>query len=199
MDNFFPKDENNNKFDFLEAPPLTIKDMRIQENMMGGGNNPDNKNKLIEEIAKARPKASWKTYIPDQQYGVVITLPHENFISGTLTDINNSERQIYIDMFNVPDNLQKQGLGTKLLKSLTAEAKYYNATMLNGHITSDSALKTTAKVFDKENLQFYNHVTGKKLDLTYEQALKENPDMNIIVDLNKIDTSNWERPLRDDR
>ncbi len=194
----FPKDENNNKFDFLEAPPLTVKDMGIQESMIGRGNNPDNKNRLIEEVAKARPKASWKTYVPDQQYGVVITLPHENFISGTLIDKNNSERQIYIDMFQVPDELQKQGIGTRLLKLLVAEAKYYDADTLGGHITGDSALKTTAKVFGKENLQFYNHVTGKKLDQTYEQALKENPDVNIVVDLNKIDTSNWELPVRDD-
>lgn len=197
MANSFSFKENHNKINFFDASSPE-KPKGLKESMLGGDNSQiDNRNKLLGEIAKAKPKALWVTYIPDKQYGVVIRLPHENLISGTFTYGDKSQHQMYIDIFKVNDELQKGGLGTRLLKTLTAEAKYYGAKTLNGHITSESALRTEANIFGKENLRFSNHRTGEKLDITYEQALKA-PDFNVAIDISNIDTSNWERPVKDD-
>jgi len=75
--------------------------------------------------------------------------------------------------------------------------KAFGATSLNGHITSQSALKTRAKVFGEDNLVFFDHYTGKHSNKSYSELLKEeNPNVNVVVDLKPIDTSTWKRPER---
>lgn len=142
------------------------------------------------------PTVEWFTYEPDKSYGASVRLP-QGFISGSLT-VDDKGRYAYIDMFEVDKASQGKGIGTKLLKGLASEVKAYGASTLNGHVTSESALRTRARVFGKENLLFYNHTTGTKLDITYEEALKENPDVNVVVDLTKVDTTTWNRPNRID-
>lgn len=157
---------------------------------------------ILEEIQKAKPNVKWVTYEPDKKYGAKVSLPHECFISGNITYIDEKRAQLYIDMFQVNEKIQKGGIGTRLLKSFVAEGKDYGATELYGHITSDSALKTRARVFGAENLEFYNHNTKEKLPIGFEQALASTEngrvDYDVRVDLSKVDTSNWEIPERDD-
>jgi GNAT superfamily N-acetyltransferase len=154
--------------------------------------------KMLEDIQAAHPKAEWVTYIQDKQYGATVSLPHECSISGNITYLNEENARLYIDMFQVNEKIQKGGVGTRLLKSFVAEGKDYGATELYGHITSDSALKTRARVFGKENLEFYNHYTKEKLTITFEEALASaedgRVDYDVRVDLGKVDTSEWEVP-----
>jgi len=101
-------------------------------------------------------------------------------------------------MLKVNEQIQRGGIGTRLLQSLAVEGKKYGATELYGHVTSESALKTRAKVFGKENLRFFNHYTKKPVGINYEEVLKNSSDgrvdFDVEVDLTAIDTSNWEGP-----
>jgi hypothetical protein len=155
---------------------------------------------MLEEINKARPEAEWVTYIPDKQFGTTISLPHDCRISGTLHYLNEEGRaRLYIDMFTVNEKIQKGGVGARLLQSFVVEGRKYGATELYGHVTSESALKTLARVLGKENLQFLDHHTKRKLDLTYEDALKTSKDgrvdFDVVTDLNSVDSSEWEEPI----
>lgn len=154
--------------------------------------------KKLDEIARAKPIAKWKTYIKGKQYGVVISLLQENTIAGTLNVFEDGSRSMYVDIFGVREELQSRGLGTRLLRNLTAEAVSYGATILSGHVTSESALKTRARVFGRDNLQFYNHATGEKMNLTFGDALLVEPDFDVVVDLTKVNVADWEKPQRDD-
>lgn len=155
---------------------------------------------MLEEIQKAKPQVEWVTYVPDKQYGTTISLPFGCHISGSLNYLNNerTQAQMYIDMFKVNEQIQRGGIGTRLLQSLAVEGKKYGATELYGHVTSESVLKTRAKVFGKENLRFFNHYTKKPVGINYEEALKNSSDgrvdFDVEVDLTAIDTSNWEGP-----
>lgn len=153
---------------------------------------------MLEDIQAARPVVEWVTYVPDKQYGAKVSLPHECFIGGNINYLDENKAQLYIDMFQVNEKIQKGGVGTRLLKSFVAEGKDYGATELYGHITSDSALKTRARVFGLENLEFYNHNTKERLPIDFEQALASakdgRVDYDVRIDLSKVDTSDWEMP-----
>ena len=159
----------------------------------------DNIEAWLEEIRNSEPKVGWVTYIPDKSYGVIISLPHECAISATLSISGDKSRTMKIDVFQVNEELRSKGagtgsgIGTRLLIALVKEAKEYEATTLFGHVTSKSALGTRAKVCGKENLEFYNHQTGVKLDTTYEEAMQEhneineqNLDYDVAADVSKI-------------
>ena len=147
-----------------------------------------------EAIPKPNPTVEWVTYKPDKLYGASVKVP-EGLISGSLT-VGENGSYGYIDIFQVDPQFQGKGIGTELLKAFASELKAYGATSLDGHVTSLSALKTRARVFGEENLQFHNHITGQKMDINYGEALKENPNINVVVDLTKVDTSTWTRPNR---
>jgi ribosomal protein S18 acetylase RimI-like enzyme len=154
----------------------------------------------IEEIKNTRPTGAWSTIIEGREYILGINLlnpesPSNSFITGTLTyfpDLGRS--QMKINNFKVAEGLQGHGIGTRLLRNLVAEAQAYDADSITGHVTSESALRTRAKVFGKDNLQFFDHITGEKLDTTYEEVLKENPNVDVVVDIKNLDTTDWERP-----
>ena len=128
---------------------------------------------MLEQIKNAEPEIEWQTYIPDKQFGVVIKLPHECFISATLNIDDAGSRRMYIDIFQANKKLRgtargdSSGIGKRLLTSLVEEAKKYNVTKLAGHTTSKSALATRARVCGQENLAFYKHGTIKKVNNQY--------------------------------
>ncbi len=138
---------------------------RIEQNLIGAEQaswqTPDTERvRLLQEIAKAEPKIEWATYIPNQSYGVEISLPYGCFITGTLNVLGDGRRTMKIDMFQVNEKLKSKGAGTgsgietRLLEALVREAKELDVLWLSGHITSKSALATKAKVCGKENLTF---------------------------------------------
>ncbi len=153
----------------------------------------------LQEIANAEPDIEWATYIPEKSYGVVISLPHECTISGTLNIQDDGSRTMKIDIFQVNEKLRSKGagtgsgIGTRLLEALVRESKKYEVSTLFGHITSKSALATRAKVCGKKNLEFYNHHTGEKLNKAYDEIMseksnteEENLDYDVAVDLTKV-------------
>ena len=168
------------------------------------GEQTQNVDSLITEISKAKPQAQWHRSHPTLDiYDVSIRLPHDCLISGTLDASSGEENaEISVDIFQVNDVLQKKGIGTRLLQSLTTQGIKYGAKSLFGHVTSLSALKTRARVFGQDNLHFftYNPLTKdrKSLNITFEQALAESQandkvDYGVSVDLTKVDTNSWEQ------
>ncbi len=165
---------------------------------------PEDKEKMKQKIESAQPSVEWVTYVPDKQYGVIVSLPYNCRISATL-DYREDDRVIlYIDMFTVNERIQKNGIGTRLLKALANEAKQYGTTELYGNITSLPALKTRANVFGSEHLEFYNHVTKEKMDMSFEDALlyadahEGKVNYDVRVDLTQVPTRDWETPVRKD-
>ncbi len=149
---------------------------------------------MTVEIRTAAPKVEWQTYIPEKQYGVLISLPYDCTITATLTYLDDTHEQaeIYVDMFQVNDRLQGQGIGTRLMQALIHESMQYGAISMRGHVTSLSALKTRARIFGPANLHFYDHVTRQKLNISAEQAMaSERVDFDVVVDLRHVDTESW--------
>src|SRR3989338_11029257 len=83
----------------------------------------------LHEIRNAKPSAHWVTYVNKRKYGIVVSLPHNCFVSATLQYLDEScERSsLYLDMISVSDELKKNGIGTRLLQSLIREAKEFGA------------------------------------------------------------------------
>lgn len=170
-----------------------------------------NSNALIEEIQNTPTTAEWERYraAPEsdyEQYGLEVTLPHGCGISGRLLyDNKNGGCNGFIDMMHVGTDEQKKegitltgaGIGTRLLQSFTVEVKKFGAQYIMGHITSESMLRTEAKVFGTRNLKFLSHITKEPIQgMTFEKALNEgNFNYDVVVDLTVIDTSEWEAPL----
>lgn len=131
-----------------------------------------------EEVKNAEPEPKWTVEIPEKQYGLVIRLPHECFVSATLNVAGDQSRSIYIDYFQVNEKLKGQGIGTRLLQALREEARKFGVTTIGGHITSKAALAVRAKVFGKENITMYNHATGEPVNKTYEEILQDRNELN---------------------
>lgn len=150
----------------------------------------------VKELVQVdKPIAKWECYKRDREYGVVISLGSDkNFISASLSYDESGLGLVYVDMFQVSQ--PAKGLGTRLLKSLVSESTVYGAKYLMGHVTSESALKTRARVFGKENLLFFDHESKKPLSLSYDEVLDSGIKPDVLVDLTKIDSSDWERPIR---
>lgn len=127
----------------------------------------------LEEIRIADPKVEWKIYIPDKQWGVVVSLPHDCFIVGTLTESDKGKMWMKIDMFQVNEALRGAGVGERLLRILADEAKQYGAGVLVGHVTSKAALATRKKVFGEEGMVFRSHVTGDIIARSYDEIMGE--------------------------
>lgn len=125
-----------------------------------------------EEVAKESPRVAWVTYVPDRQYGVVISLPHECSVSGTLTYREDGTADLYVDIFHVHEALQRRGIGGRLMRALIKEGLEYGASTLSGHVTSKSALATRARVFGPKNLYFYTPGARLSARTTYEEAQK---------------------------
>ena len=142
---------------------------------------PANQEKMLRDIETATPNVMWNTYIPNKQFGVVISLPHGCSITGTLTYDDSNSAAMYIDMFTVSGALQGKGLGAMLVRLLAKEAREYGATSISGNITSKSALGAMAKATGKNNLLFFNRATGAAIGTTYEEEMAKTENPNYIV------------------
>jgi len=120
-------------------------------------------NSMLAAVELASPDVDWKIYIPEKQYGVVIKLPYDCFITGTLNIGENEQNDIYIDMVSVNEKLRSNGIGPKLERLLAEEAKKYGAVSLSGHITSEEALSARMKAFEGSEIEFSDRATGKPL------------------------------------
>ncbi len=131
---------------------------------------------MVSQIEATEPQIEWQTYIPDKQYGVVIKLPFNCSITGTLNLDEKKQASIYLDVFEVNEKLRGRGIGSKLIKLLIDEGKKYEAQSLSGHFTSVSALKALSKVVGESNPRFTDRYTGKEISTP---NLK---DSNVKVD-----------------
>ena len=138
----------------------------------------------LKEIEQSDPSIDWEIYIPEKQFGVVISLPHECFITATLNIDDEGGRSMYIDIFQVDPKLRGKskgegaGIGTRLLQTLIEQAKIYDVSVLSGHFTSKSALATLARVCGNERLDFYSHGGTKKVDKTFGEIMSESDSKN---------------------
>lgn len=143
--------------------------------------------KELAEIKDARPEPKW-IMVSQELWSLTITLPHGCSVEGEL-DITSGV--FTINDINVPDRLQKHGIGTRLLKTFTLLGIARGAKELWGYVTSESGLKNRARVFGAENLEFYDS-TGfekRKMDISYKEALSqiiEERNFEVRVDLAKI-------------
>ena len=131
-------------------------------------------NEWLKEIVEAQPEFIWTIETPDKHYGLVVKLPHQCVISGTL---NIEDKSMKIDMFMVNERLRGKGVGAKLLTELAKQAKEYEAKILFGHVTSKSALVTRAKVFGQVNLRFYSPHSGEKIEKSFEEIMSEKSNL----------------------
>lgn len=141
---------------------------------------------MLREINEAVPNVEWQTYIPEKQFGVVIKLPFECSITGTLT-IEKEKRNLYLDIFYVNEKLRGHGIGPRLIKLLIDEGRKYGASTLSGRFTSEAALKSLSKVAGEKNLRFSSLSTGEILSTPYNS--ENQVDLNVAVDLKDIPAS----------
>lgn len=143
---------------------------------------------LAEELLHKEPTIEWQVYIPDKQFGVMISLSESSHITGTLTILDDGTSEFKIDMITVAAAVQKRGIGTRLLELLLQEAQKYNADFLTGNVTSIAALKTRARLFGPENLIIWNTDQLKNRTSRVDQSIDElerlstDGNCNFIVD-----------------
>ena len=143
---------------------------------------------MLREVQEATPKAHWKTRSSEFLSSVVISLPHGSAIEGLLTT-DASGKDMFVSDIHVHPDLRKNGIGTRLLKSLAVEAKKHDATSLSGHVVTEAALQTRAKVFGAENLDF----GGKSYDeVISEVQASGRVNYTVRVNLQTTDMSDWE-------
>lgn len=140
---------------------------------------------------------------PDR-YSLTVSLPYNCVINGILTFQNQdtNDSVLYINMFQVPDDYRGKGVGQRLMRSLVAKAKKYGATQVSGNVTSESSVRTRARVFGVDNLVFFQRgalgMRGDAMPVSYEQVIEkfQKPDFScfVDVDLRQVDTNNWELP-----
>jgi GNAT superfamily N-acetyltransferase len=147
---------------------------------------------------------------------------HDTILAFYLGSNSNINGRIYlqddrtvasIDYFCVSKQLCRRGLGERLLKAFIATSKEIGATELWSESVSNPALGLRARVLGSRVLQFYD---GTSLDegmlpMTLDQARLSNdridylntlnpdrsypiPHVGVYVDLQAINTSNWETP-----
>ena len=143
---------------------------------------------------------------------LILAIGNAAEIEGTIA--RRSEKLVaHIDRFNVASGLQRQGIGERLLRAFTAEAKQLGVVQLWSDSITPMALRLRAKVFGEANLHFYDgdHIEKGFFPITVEQAIQCDDRLleaeatrgeesqlgyiGVFVDLDVIDTSTWELPL----
>jgi len=138
----------------------------------------------------------------------------KSFIEGSLRKLGGKEIA-HIDNFRVPTGLHGKGIGERLLKAFTAEAKQMGCQELWSSEVASRAVGLRAKVFGPDNLVFYDGDYPEQgfLPIDVAQALSLNDRMDkvyaatppadgtrqgyigIYVNLDQVDTSTWELPF----
>lgn len=152
-------------------------------------------NQMVQKVIASPLKAE-----PKGESALKIKLPHDCSIRGALID-RTEGREMFISNFQVNPKLQQHGIGPRLLKSLIAVAKLYDVKYLTGHVTSEAALKTRARLVGEDNVEFYEPKPGgggQRLQLTYQEALDRmgatGQTYEVKSDITSIDTRDWELP-----
>ena len=120
----------------------------------------------VAEILATDPEIQLTKYPDDKQSILSIWLPKNCNIYGSI----HADGHVHISNFEVPSELQGNGIGERLLRIFSEKAKENGATVLTGWIKSISALKTRKKVFGKDNLKIYTK-DNKHHPIKIEEAL----------------------------
>jgi GNAT superfamily N-acetyltransferase len=126
---------------------------------------------MAEEISLAEPE------IEEHESGGVtnfrISLPYGCEITGYNEKRADGSWESNSQFLNVPKEFRKKGIGRRLIQAWADWAREKGVTKLRGHVTSVAALATRASVFGEDNLKFFDHTTGKPVDVSYAEALEQ--------------------------
>lgn len=95
--------------------------------------------------------------VQDEKDILTLSLPHDCFIK-----VNTAKGIWYIENFQVPENLSGQGIGSRLMESLSAEVKMRGIEKLSGSLKSIGALRVMEKVFGPDKLTFQKDFEARK-------------------------------------
>lgn len=129
----------------------------------------------IEEINAAEPAVEWIETADRKYANVLISLPHDAFISAVA---NYEQGMIFINDFSVPKDLQKSGIGSRLLKKLVELARQHSLKKISGNVRSVGGLKAFAKIMGENNVSL--HPANKPVsqhpdnsELSFSEVLEE--------------------------
>jgi GNAT superfamily N-acetyltransferase len=127
---------------------------------------------MVDQIKKAEPHVQWNDVevAHDKGRQCEITLPHNCSIRGIIFRYG-SESTLELKRFNVPDELQRNGIGRILLEKLAEEARSHKVTKVSGNIASEGGLNSMAGFFGQENLRLASPENGESIG--FDQAVTE--------------------------
>lgn len=140
------------------------------------------------------------------------------YVSGSIDNQNNNGgKLVFIKVED--ENMRGQGLAGRMLRGFSVVMKAHGATIVHSQMILPEALKARAKVFNDEDIHFYDHFDKRarnqdgsyqELPMSIAQALMsadrmraERPeedwrriqDLGAFVNLASVDTSTWEVPI----
>ena len=125
--------------------------------------------KKVKEVLTASPTISYK-----ERSGYMILyikLPHGWWVAGANEKGSSTMSTINIE---VSEDLRQNGIGEKLLRLLSDEAKQFGISTLTGTATNIPALKTRAKVFGESLIVIApDPTTGRMAEVTVDEAMTE--------------------------
>ncbi len=143
---------------------------------------------------------------------LAIGVGSRNQINGRIFQMD-TELVSSIDCFDVSRQLQRRGVGERLLKAYVAKVKAEGAQSLWSDAVSSQALGLRAKVLGAEAMHFYDaeHSEHGFLPMDVGQAVLTNTRINeldlaqpyrpdpqshigVYVNLERLDTTGWELP-----
>lgn len=157
----------------------------------------------IQEVLATKPVVTRIDISRRHTLKSTFTLPYGNFIIGSVNYPSpwktDTRIAMHVDYFEVNELMRENGIGTKLMKALVADAKNHGAIYAYGHIARVAVLKTRAKVFGRDNLTFYYHFSffeqepQEPLGITFDEVIdRKYFPLYVVSDLTKIDTTGWE-------
>ena len=172
--------------------------MNIQSSEPTGGYEPSIKlssKEMFNKVEGSRAK------IVFDKSDLWIDLPFDCSIGGQIYDTDKG-KEMNVLGFEVNQKLRNHGIGSRLLRILTAEAVGLGVATLKGSPMTEAALRTRGRVFGRENIIFLDE-NNEPLGISFEEAverinednyiLNEGKQLSFKVDLRTIDTKSWER------
>lgn len=99
----------------------------------------------------------------------------------------------FIEGFHVDQSLRNFGIGSRLLRAVSKEAKSRGAHMVYAEIISKSGIGVMEGVFGKGNASFFeSHGRNRRLDP--EELYKDFDISYAVGDMRGLDVSGWESP-----
>ncbi len=125
---------------------------------------------------------------------VELSLPHECRVGYFPQD----DGSVRLGLAFVPDDLQGNGIGTRLVQSATADAKRQGATVLRGAITSSAGLHLVEKTFGDTARVEDPSGTSTPLSML-RREVRDSADtrsgIRFTVALERVNTDGWELPV----